>query len=306
MPFILTILMGFIISLNVQAQQETIHGQIFDNHFWQNPAAAGTTDYHKIRMNYRMQWAQMTGAPHTATLSYDAAFKRVGLGAVIQYDRIASFQRVSTNFAYAYHIPLQKDLKLSIGLGLKYFNIRLSNIDDLGLVNGSDIAVINGQQGSHAFDAGAGAYLYNKQFFAGISVINLIEWQLNFGQSNRNKQAKLYRQYQAMGGYRFDLGKLSLSPSAYFRWVQGLPPQFDINLKLGLLDEQIFTGFSYRTTSDFMLFLAFKINKLVHLAYSFEFSTSSLQGFHSGTHEVTIGVDLVSKKKNLVSSQVKN
>jgi type IX secretion system PorP/SprF family membrane protein len=295
MQFILSILIGLWLVSSVQAQQETLHGQLFDNHFWQNPAAAGGSEYHKIRMNYRMQWAQMTGAPHTATLSYDAAYKRVGFGALLQYDRIASFQRVSANVAYAYHIPLQQDLKLSIGLGLKYFNIRLSNTDDLGLVNVSDIAVINGQQGSNAFDAGAGAYLYNKQFFAGISVINLLEWRLNFGQIDRDKQAKLYRQYQAMAGYRFDLGKLSLSPSAYFRWVQSAVPQFDINVKFGMLEEQIFAGFSYRTTSDFMLFLGFKIDKLVHLGYSFEFSTSSLQGFHSGTHEVTIGVDLLNK-----------
>ena len=278
------------------AQQETLHSHLFDNHFWQNPAAAGASEFHKVRLNYRMQWLQMIGAPQTATLSYNGAFKRVGIGARVQYDKIASFERVNAELAYAYHIPVTEKLKISVGLNLKYSNFRLSNSRDLGLVNISDAAVVNGQMGANAFDAGAGVYLYTDRLFAGVSVINLIQWQLNFGEENRDSEAKLYRQYQAMGGYRFDLGKFTLTPSAYFRMVQAAPPQFDINIKLGLLDEQIFAGLTYRTTMDFAVFIAFKVNKLVYLGYSYEFSASSLQQYNSGTHEVTVGVDIVADK----------
>lgn len=280
------------------AQQETIHGQVFNNHFWQNPAAAGAEGMHKIRMNYRMQWAQLTGSPHTATLSYNALLNRVGIGAIVQYDRIASFQRVSASMAYAYHVPLKKDFKLSVGLNLKYFNVRLSNTDDLGLANNSDIAVVQGQMGSNAFDAGAGLYLYHPRFFVGLSAINLIEWRLNFGQSGRDSQAKLFRQYQAMAGYHFNLESCIITPSLYFRMVQAAAPQVDINVKVALMEEQIFAGLGYRTTQDFLLFIAFKINKLVHLGYSYEFSASNLQTFHAGTHEVTLGIDLFSEVKS--------
>jgi type IX secretion system PorP/SprF family membrane protein len=246
----------------------------------------------------------MIGAPQTATLSYNGAFGRVGVGARVQYDKIASFERVNADIAYAYHIPVSKKLNISVGLNLKYANFRLANSSDLGLVNVSDAAVINGQMGASAFDAGAGVYLYTDRLFAGISVINLIQWQLNFGEANRESLAKIYRQYQAMGGYRFNLGKFTLTPSAYFRMVQAAPPQVGINVKLGLLDEKVFAGLTYRTTMDFAIFLAFRIKEKIYLAYSYEFSASSLQRYNQGTHEVTVGVDIfadkrsVSKRKN--------
>ncbi|MCH2021157.1 MAG: PorP/SprF family type IX secretion system membrane protein [Saprospiraceae bacterium] len=303
MKRLLTIFFVSMLNFSGEAQQESLHSHIFDNHFWQNPAAAGATDYHRIRLNYRMQWVQMIGAPQTATLSYNGTLGRVGLGAKIQYDKIASFERVNAEIAYAYHIPINDKLKISAGLNLKYANLRLANSNDLGLVNVSDVAVVNGQMGASAFDAGLGVYIYTDRLFAGISAINLIQWGLNFGEANRETQGKIYRQYQAMGGYRFNLGKFTLTPSAYFRMVQAAPPQVDINIKLGLLDEKLFAGFSYRTTMDFAIFLAFRIKQQIYLAYSYDFSASSLQRYNQGTHEVTVGVDIYTNKKLVLKQE---
>jgi len=289
----------FILAFAMQgeAQQESLHTHVFDNHYWQNPAAAGASDYHKVRFNYRMQWVRMFGSPKTATRSYNGAFRRVGLGARVEYDEIASFRRVAAEVAYAYHIPLSKKLRLSLGLNLKYANWRLANVNDLGLVNVSDIAVVDGQQGAHAFDVGAGAYLYTDKLFVGFSVINLIEWKLNFAGKNEDSKSKLSRQFQAMAGYRFDLGKVSLAPSAYFRMVYGAPPQVDINVRLGLMNEQVFTGLTYRTTQDFALFLGFQISEMFYIVYSYDFSVSPVQRYTSGSHEVTVGVNFKAKKE---------
>jgi hypothetical protein len=49
------IFFALMISFSGKAQQESLHSHLFDNHFWQNPAAAGASDYHRIRLNYRMQ-----------------------------------------------------------------------------------------------------------------------------------------------------------------------------------------------------------------------------------------------------------
>ena len=288
----------FIIALALpgRAQQESLHTHIFDNHYWQNPAAAGASKFHKIRLNYRMQFVKIAGLPRTATLTYNGAFRRVGFGARLQYDVISSFERISAEAAYAYHIPLSKKLRLSFGLNLKYMNIRLSSSQNLGLVDDSDIAVQKGRRGANAFDMGAGFYLYTDRLFVGASAINLIQWKISFAEDQSRNNAKLYRQYQAMAGYRFNFNKISFTPSVYFRYVQAAPPQFDVNFKLGFLEDKLFAGLTYRTIVDFALFVGCYIENRMYITYSFDFSASTLQRFAGGSHEITIGLNFEAKK----------
>lgn len=284
---------------SAHCQQESLRTHLFDNHYWSNPAAAGASDFHQLRFNGRLQWGGMPGSPNTGMFSYNGAIRRIGLGARFEYDAIGSFKRTQAEVAYAYHIPITAKARLSIGINGKFGNYRLIDKNNLGLVDVQDNAITGGRAAVSTGDVGVGLYFYMGGLFVGASASNLAQSRTRFGTDLESSHARLSRQIEAMAGYRFSFkeGKTSFTPSAYFRMVQGAPAQVDINLRLGLLQDQILFGAMYRTTMDAGIFAGFRFDRKVLLMYSYEFSFSSLQKFTGGTHELTVGVDLQARKE---------
>ena len=122
------------------SQQLPIYSQYLYNKFLINPAHAGSDGYTSINLTAREQWIGYSGAPRTYSLSwqtrilkkpFDVKQKssnrtvyrpktdgRVGLGAYIFSDRNGLIQRTGFQATYAYHLWLQENTQLSLGLAL--------------------------------------------------------------------------------------------------------------------------------------------------------------------------------------------
>jgi type IX secretion system PorP/SprF family membrane protein len=103
-------------------------------------------------------------------------------------------------------------------------------------------------------DADFGLYLYNDKYFVGVSATQLIELNIDFGDSSVDKNS-IIRHYSAMGGYKFTLSDdFDLEPSLLFKGTLQTPWQLDFNVK-GYYKRMYWLGVSYRSSKDIVAML---------------------------------------------------
>ena len=174
----------------INAQQENAFSQYHLNPFLLNPAAAGSNNLHTIFMHGRFQWTGLPNSPKTALISYQAPFGKIGLGATVFSDRVASLRRFGANFAYAYRVRINK-YTLSIGISGHYQRFFLDNSAIDGLENPDDIIVNDAMNGLNVYDANLGVYFSSNRMYIGFSVPNLVQARLNTIGTNINTISQL-------------------------------------------------------------------------------------------------------------------
>jgi len=288
LTFIALIILGFCEIKGQQIHQLTTY---MLNDFAYNPAIAGTSTDLQTQVGYRKQWTGMPGAPTTLLLSTHTNVldtKKVGLGGIIYTDITGPTRRTGFQLAYAYHLLLdeEKQTSLSLGLGGTLTGTRI-DYSVLNPENENDPNLLSQTQGTLTADANFGAYLYNQQYFLGLSTAQLFESKVKM--ANNIDDISINRHYFIAAGYRFDTrSDFSIEPSAMAKFVKGIPAHMDLNARL-YYDHQYWLGVSYRTYDAIALMLGLKLNNGFNAAYAYDITTSGLNKVSSGTHEVTIG-----------------
>ncbi|MEZ4775775.1 MAG: type IX secretion system membrane protein PorP/SprF [Bacteroidia bacterium] len=287
-------------SLEIKAQQEPLFSQYRINAFVINPAVAGTSELHELRLNFRSQWRQFPGAPRTASLTWQGAVdEKSGIGLMAFADAVGPNQRTGLQMAYAFHIPIGYEGSngqniLSLGMAGKFMQFRFQS-DRVYFQDQSDPAIYGASQGLTIGDVAFGAHFYNDNFFAGFSAPNLM--QSSFGttidQSSRTLISKLYRHYFAFVGYKFVYDQMTVEPSVLIKKVQTTPYQIEANVKFYLMDEKFFAGFSYRT-DWFLTFMVGVHAKNLHFIYSSDLMLPNARpgSLYGASNEFTLGYDI--------------
>jgi type IX secretion system PorP/SprF family membrane protein len=273
----------------VNAQQEALFAQYYNNPMLINPATVGSTQQHELRLFHRWQWVAFAGAPITAGVSYQGLFKKKhGIGGTVYYDQTGPTSSWGAKLSYAFHIPIN-EMRLSIGLAGRFQQNRV-NTAVIDLINPND----NALQQNSAFlgDAEVGALFYGEKFYFGVSAPNLLQTKFDLGtNSNRTPIAQQYRHFFIYGGYKFKLGKVSLEPSIMGKWVQGTPFQIDGGVRMHFLKNQMSVGLAYRTPGALSLMYRVVFDKQFPLCVSFDIATSSFQNYSFGSYELMLGYD---------------
>ncbi len=292
---ITTIVLG--ISTAAIAQQIPQYSQYMINDYILNPATTGTHDYWEVKSNNRLQWVGITDAPRTFILSVHGPFRkyRMGLGGSIFADITGPTSRVGFYLSYAYHLKLSESLKLGMGLSMGLLQYRIDGTK-INLYTDGDPALPSQVMTVYAADATFGLNLVHKNFNVGISLPQIIGNNLKFLEDQQETKSSLARHYMLMGGYTFHVGDFGIMPNVLLKYVAPTPPQFDAGLKIDWRD-QFWIGASYRHKDavSFMGGLTYK--DFLILAYSYDMTTSDLQNYSSGTHEVMVGVRFKPWKK---------
>ena len=93
----------------------------------------------------------------------------------------------------------------------------------------------------------------------------------------------------ATGGYRLPLNDdIFALPSLMVKYVQPLPLQADINLKLQYRD-LLWIGGSYRTFDGFAGMAGINVSNTFNVSYAYDYTTSQLGTISKGTHEIVVG-----------------
>ena len=297
------------------AQQTPIYSQYVLNEFIINPAVAGTDGMTSISFTGRKQWLGWEYAPETYTASIatrilksrspfigkkksgahsirKGASGRIGLGASIIKDRNGAINKTSFNLTYAYHIPLYSS-QLSFGITL------LSNqfsIDADFAQLGDPDDPISSLIGSSTYspDAAFGIDYSHSSFHAGISIFNLFQSPVKFGETSVNyRELKQLRHYYFLGTYRNTLRsstKWEYEPAIIARGTENLQGIAEASIRF-IYEQEYWFGMSFRTSGDIIALMGLKLNRF-YFGYSFDYGFSEISRLTYGSHEVIMAIKL--------------
>ncbi|MEO8734320.1 MAG: type IX secretion system membrane protein PorP/SprF [Flavobacteriales bacterium] len=255
-----------------------------------DPAVAGSRPLFEIHGAQRNQWVGIQDAPRTFVLSAETPLgSNMGVGGYVFTDNVGPTRRTGVQFSYAYQLKLTKDIKLGLGLsfGMLQFLIDGSQIQ----FHDADEPLLDGQvRGSLVPDATFGLYLYHEKWWFGATAPQLLHNKVGFYNANDQSFSQLQTHYYVMAGYRFPLGEdLKLEPSVFLRYVDPVPPQADLTATLRYKD-MLWLGVTYRTQDAICINVGYWLKRSFQFGYSYDMTTSALQNYSSGTHEITLGV----------------
>jgi type IX secretion system PorP/SprF family membrane protein len=298
--------------------------QYIVNQYVINPALTGIENYTDVKAGYRHQWLNLTGGVPRATYltihgpigkkddnpsptgfrkpgenprgkayweSYTAAEPHHGVGLTIQNMKAGFFNFFKAKATYAYHIGISNQTSLSAGVGAGISNVsidaqsvKFNNPADPSLGNSSDVL----RKLKPELDLGV--YLYNPNYFIGISAMQVIPQKVKFVDSSGNYGDKLRMHTFLTAGYRFQLNDdISLTPSVMAKYVPNTPTsQFDVNVKAQYQD-LLWLGASYRFQYGYTGMIGVNISNAINVGYSYDYTTTRLRNYSNGTHEVVFG-----------------
>ncbi|MCF6213786.1 MAG: type IX secretion system membrane protein PorP/SprF [Flavobacteriaceae bacterium] len=273
------------------AQQDAQYTQYTYSMNILNPAYAGSRGVTSIGLMARSQWVGVEGAPKTLTASIHAPVgNSVGLGFSIIHDEIGPAKEDNIYIDYSYTIRTSEKGKLAFGLK-GGFNIL--NVNSL-ITNDPD--PLNEKLNKTTVGLGAGIYYYTERYYLGFSIPNFLETLHLDKNAGLNSTASERKHYFLTTGYVFDLtDDIKFKPSTMLKAASGAPLSLDISANL-LFQEKFELGLSYRLDDSISAIANIRINSNMRIGYAYDYTTSQLSNFNSGTHEVLILFDLNKRK----------
>ncbi len=284
---------GMIHSVNCYSQ----HDPMFTNYMWNemfiNPAYAGSRDAVSFVALSRQQWVGIDGAPSTQTLSVQGPLfeNKVGLGLGFMHESIGVTNETSLMGTFAYHINVSKKGRLAFGLsgGVIASKEQLADVvtetpgDEQFKANSPLLLMPN---------AGYGMYYYTKRFYAGVSIPRLMYNDVTPGTwdvKNSFKTKDIH--YNLISGYVFNLKRgILLKPTIMCRTAYAAPLEVSTSVNV-FIKNYAWVGVAYRSSDAISALLTLQITPNLRLGYSFDYTTSKLGKYNSGTHEISIGYD---------------
>jgi len=304
---ILTIL---IFCCSIKGQQLPLYSQYLYNKFLINPAVAGSDGYTSFNLTAREQWIGYSGAPRTFSFSGQGRILKhgqsirksasgrnilrpksdgkVGLGGYVFSDSHGLIRRNGFEISYAYHMWVQQNTQVSLGLAFTGYNFKI-NEKEINFEDPNEPWLNNElRRGVFVPDADFGIYVLNPRYNLGFSSSQL------FGAAARiagtaYSNFTMDRHYYLFGSYTFfpDV-KSELIPSALIMTSEQIKPMADIGITY-VYDQRIWAGASYRTSKAIIVNFGLKYTNLF-MGYSFDFTLSELQRVTYGTHELTVAI----------------
>ncbi|MCF8716333.1 type IX secretion system membrane protein PorP/SprF [Joostella atrarenae] len=296
--FILLIIALFFVGNTSYAQQESQYTEYMYNTITINPAYAGSRKVLSFNGIYRSQWVGLDGAPETIAFSVNSPLGRgkVGVGFDVGNDRIGPSTETNVAADFSYTIGLNRGINLSFGLkgGFNTLNVDINKLNpdqqiDPSLYNVDKVSAI----------VGAGFFVHNDKWYVGLSSPNLLETKYydDVAVSTATEKIHIY----LIGGYVFNLSNsLKFKPTVLTKAVVGSPLAIDLSANF-LFYERFTLGAAYRFDAAVSALVGFQISNQLMLGYAYDYDTTELGNYNSGSHEFFIRFEFGTKVRNNVN-----
>lgn len=292
--YIYIIFFLFFLNLKTFGQQTPQYTQYLYNTQLYNPAYVGSKDYLSMIVSSRLQWINIQGAPVTHNIAAHKDLKKwpVGIGASFSLDRIGPVDQKNISIDASYTIKPNESTKLAFGLKL---GGEILSIDfNRGTAAEPGDPLLNTSlESKFTPTLGAGAYWYSKNWYVGISTMNLLHTNHFDGEITDRPH------YFFLGGYIFPIHRdLKFKPAILTKIVSGAP--ISINPSVSFLFNETFSfGLSYNNGQSLSAIVGTDLGSTLTLGYSFDYSLKSLNQFSGSTHEIVLSYRFTkSGKKN--------
>lgn len=304
----ISLLFACVFLLNwVNAQELALPSEnqyLADSEFLIAPTFAGIGNNVRIRASGVSQWVGIKDAPDYQSLAGDMRLgDRSGLGLMLYNDKNGYTKQMGGKFTFSHHLTLDRYDSHFVSFGISYminsFRIDIDQFTETGRPL-TDLAVTDDRSTiNHNFEVGV-LYRYKGAFlsFAATNILNKDKDIFAVNEPNR------LRNYNLFTGYRYKRTPNSsweLEPSAFIQYFESDGrSSTDLNLKFRWFDfeDYYWAGITYRFLND-QIFNPLSVGPAVGLkknifyfAYGYKVMLNELRGYNSGTHMVTIGIDL--------------
>jgi len=300
----ITILLLIIPAWESHAQQLPVYSQYTFNKFLLNPATAGSDGNTTISLVAREQWVGFKGTPKTHAITIDSRLLRnsfisknasvrkkkrlssrsgrVGWAGHVFTDNFGELSRTGLEGTYAYHLTIDEG-QLSFGLSGVFYQFRL-NKDKVELGDENPDPLLDGMKGTiYIPDANFGAFYTSAKIYGGVSVMQIFQSSIHFGDDN-GSDYRLKRNYNLIGGYYYSLSKdIAIEPSFLVKIPASSKAQLDLNAKV-LFKDNYWGGLSFRTRNALVVYFGARFNSYF-VGYAFDYNFSQLGRQTYGSHE---------------------
>ncbi|WP_188620599.1 PorP/SprF family type IX secretion system membrane protein [Flavobacterium suaedae] len=281
------------------AQQEPQYTQYMYNTLTVNPAYTGSTGGLDVLLQHRSQWVGVDGAPRTQAFTVHSPWgDNVGVGLSAVNDRIGPADELYLDGNFSYTLRLGMDSNLAFGLkgGARILNIDWSR----GRYYDEGDPLLNSNINNKAsVTIGSGVYYYTDRWYAGVSVPNFI--RDNYYDDVQESVVSDRLHYYIIGGYVFDLSEnIKFKPAVLGKVVSGAPITVDGSANF-LFYERFTFGAAYRYDDSLSALAGFQITDKLFVGYSFDYSTTELNKYNDGSHEVVLRFQLLPKATRIKS-----
>lgn len=283
-PLLTIFLIGFILQSN--AQLNPLGTQYFQNQYLANPSLAGLEHGYQIAGALKAQWTAIEGAPFMQALTFESGSKnkKVGLGLNFYNETAGVINRTNLKATYAYHLPLDVEKFLDLGLSVGY----LSEWLDFDQIKGdlTDISLINFNGRKLYFDADFGFAFRSKGLLIHASVSNIRKiLDKNFPQNVIDRSI-----YWASLSYKFTLadGTTRVEPKAIYRGIQNFGDIIDIGSNLTFQNGKLILNGIYHSTKSVTFGVGTLYKNQLSILVQYTTNTSDLQDYSNG--EAQLGI----------------
>jgi len=290
-------------------QQLPLYSQYLYNKFLINPAVAGSDGFTSLNLTAREQWIGYSGAPRTFSFSGQARILKrgyslknrsdrniyrpktdgkIGFGGYIFSDKNGLVQRTGFQASYSYHMWVQNNTQLSMGLAVTGYHFKI-NEKEINFENPNEPWLNNElRRGIFVPDADFGIYILNQKYNIGFSTEQLFGAAAKIG-NEAYQNFQMDRHYYLFGSYNFEpANKTELQPSVLLMMSEQLKPLADIGLTY-IYDQRFWAGLSYRTSKALIANFGVTYTNM-YFGYAFDFTLQEIQRVTYGTHELTVAI----------------
>ena len=296
------LLLSTLITSGQELNSPQLSQYLADNPFVLSPTYAGIGDHVKIRLNGLAQWVGIKDAPRTQSLAADMRLgEKSGIGLFLYNDSNGYTKQQGARISFAHHLTLNRyeDEFLSFGISYNFNQFRL-DVEEF-IDAGFDPGVTDDRSTSnHNFDVGL---LYRKNsFYFSVNASNVINKDVYI--FDPIYEPNKLRNFYAYTGYRYKKSRnsnMEIEPSLLYKIFESDGrSEADLNLKFRWYDfeDYYYAGVTYRFLNDqigrplYIAPLAGLKKSNFYFGYSYQIILNEILGYSTGTHVVTIGLDL--------------
>jgi len=274
--------------------QDPAFSQFYSNRLYLNPAFAGTAKCPRLTLNYRNQWPGIDNSFITYAASYDQQVDAIsgGFGVQLMSDQAGEGVLNTTSAALMYSYQIRVNRKFSVRAGFQATGVQKS-IDVSNLRFGDMIDARRGfvYQSQEQVkddrvlypDFSFGLLGFSEKTYFGFAMHHMTSPDEGF-----IDLAVLERRYTAHFGAKFSFGlrnaDMSWSPNVIFQSQGGAQ---ELNIGAYISKGPIVLGLWNRMGDSFIALLGIEQDNF-KIGYSYDYTTSALNGQTAGSHEISL------------------
>jgi len=254
-----------------------------------NPAATGNSNHVDVFLLNRQQWTGFVNAPRTSVLNAHSYFNAIqsGLGLSLLYDKIGvGHQTVNALFSYAYHIDLNDNSLLSMGLSGGLYNSNWDPKKNIMSEENDPLITDISSRTSADFNAGVELNMYGITW--GASITHLLNTESFTGKPGR--EFYIYTRYRIAIDRSFEI-----LPGVMYR--NGNKNHFfDFNVT-GFYQKKYWVGLSFRPKNAFSVILGIEYD-MFRVGYAYDHSIGATSSLATNSHEIMLSVRIQKPQKD--------